>query len=99
MPVANVKEPEISTILVPNPVRWKVGLLVTPDQFISRQLPLTFAVTVWLPEENELASKNTSSVVVGTAAPEDPPLDVDQCVVSFQFPPSPTQYLAIYDSK
>lgn len=44
----------------------------------------------------ELASKIALSEVVGADAPDDPPDDVDQCVVDelSQVPVPPTQYLS-----
>jgi hypothetical protein len=68
----------------------RVNVLVKPVQSRFWQYELTS--TVALP--GELASRNASSVAVGTVAPDAPPVDALQLAVLDQFVPFPTQYLA-----
>jgi hypothetical protein len=67
--------------------------LLTPVQSISLHIGVdTFIVTVAPVELNELASKCTWVVLLGTTvAKVDPPEEVAQCVRSFQLPEPPTQ--------
>lgn len=74
--------PELEKVNAPDPV-----------QFSDKQFSAPVRVTVPVPEA---ALKKTSSVAVGTEAPEEPPEVADQLVVEevFHVPVPPTQYLS-----
>jgi hypothetical protein len=84
---------------VNEPAQFNVGVVpvanVNDDPVVVILLQANAPVMVIVPDP-ELALKNTSSAVVGTEAPVDPPDVADQLAVEevFQVPVPPTQYLS-----
>src|SRR5205085_11214199 len=73
-------------------VPYNTGALMIPDQSILWQYMDAEAANKVSFGEKEFASKNTSSLKVGTQLPPIPPLLVAQWLTSSQLPVPPTQY-------